>query len=345
MHVEYNCVFNFAASYSGGGYKRLHAYAKWFNENGGALFVINPRCAGLEAQFPNNRFFIAAQSRIRRVFDDCAYLRAIEKEIGIPQLYYSYGIPLYFRFGEVNWFHLSNVLPLHAESIPLSLFDRLKMAYLGKRIRRGFAEADVISAESNNSLSLIGDKFFRKLFLSVNGSDDELAYLQDQSVEEKADVATVLGTQRYKAIDDSFAVFEMLKDKHRKLRLVILGNPQSIPRALRANSNVVMLGILDRYDVIDCLRRSKFFISTTYIENSYNAASEGIFIADESYISDIGPHRELLKGMPCDRVSVPGVSRRLLHVNRAALSGANLKKWDTVVVEMIERFRRTIQER
>lgn len=338
MKPAHNYLFNFAASYSGGGFKRLYEYAKWFDANGGAGFVIHPKCANLPAQFPNNAFHIAAQSRYQRLHNDCGYLDAVRRQMGQPDLYYAYGIPVYFRFGGVNWFHLSNVLPLGAAQAPLSLLDRLKLAFLGRRIRRGLAHADVISAESEYSLSLI-DRQRQDLFLSVNGSDDELACMQGGGGAPKESIATVVGTYSYKAIDDSFRVFEMLKREDSRLRLMIVGNPDGVPRELRGRSDVVVCGLLKRSDVIDCLRRSKFYISTTHIENSYNAASEGIFIATESYISDIGPHRELLKGMPVEEVTVPNVRRSLLRVQRAALSSVNLKTWDTVVSEMIARVR------
>lgn len=338
MKPANNYLFNFSVSYSGGGYKRLVEYAKWFDVNGGAWFVIHPRCTNLPAQFLHNTFRFAAQSRLQRLHNDCGYLEAIRQEMGQPDLYYAYGIPMYFRFGRINWFHLSNVLPLGAAQVPLSLFDRLKLAFLGRRIRGGLANADVISAESEYSLSLI-DRPRQALFLSVNGSDDELACMQEGGGTPKESIATVVGTYSYKAIEDSFRVFEMLKREDSRLRLIIVGNPEGIPRQLRGRSDVVVRGLLKRPEVIDCLRRSKFYISTTRIENSYNAASEGIFIATESYISDIGPHRELLKGMPVEEVTVPNVQRPLLRVQRAALSSANLKTWDTVVSEMIARVR------
>ncbi|MHB8475454.1 MAG: hypothetical protein ACYDBZ_04100 [Steroidobacteraceae bacterium] len=340
--ILHKFVFNFAASYSGGGYKRLHEYAKWFNANGGAWFVINPRCAILRGEFPNNGYFVASQSRVRRLLNDCGYLGAIEEKIGKPELYYSYGVPLYGRFGNVNWFHLSNVLPLQHENIPLSVVDRWKAAYLGMRIRRGLALADVISAESNFSLSLIDPCHSRKLFLSVNGGDDEVHQVHSGSTERREEIATVLGTQRYKAMGDSVSVFEMLKERNPELRLMIFGNPALIPRSLRSRADLVVRGILDRRSVMDCLRRSKFFISTTRIENSYNAASEGIFLAEESFISDIGPHRELLVNMPFDELTVPGVAGRLLHIRASELSGANLRRWDDIIVKMIDRFRMAI---
>jgi hypothetical protein len=95
--------------------------------------------------------------------------------------------------------------------------------------------------------------------------------------------------------------------------------------------------------LVDCLRKTRFYISTTRVENSYNAAAEGIFFADESYISDIGPHRELLLNAQFDTVSVPGIRQPLLHVHRHRLTGANLKSWETVVGDMIARFREAMR--
>ena len=149
MNIKNKFLFNFAVSYSGGGFKRLYEYAKWFSENGGAWFIIHPRCGSLINEFPNNQFFLAAQPRYERIFNDCGYLDTIWSEIGQPDLYYSYGIPTYVPFGKINWFHLSNVLPLGSQGIPLPLFDRLKLGYLGWRIIHNFQNADVISAESN----------------------------------------------------------------------------------------------------------------------------------------------------------------------------------------------------
>jgi hypothetical protein len=339
MSVENRFLFNFAASYSSGGYKRLYEYANWFNDNGGAWFVIHPRCAGLVAEFPINRFFVVSQSRIRRLYDDCAYLDAIRRDVGSPELYYSYGIPLYFRFGQVNWFHLSNVLPIESREIPLSVPDRLTFYYLGWRIKKGFKIADVISAESNSSLALVDRKLPEKLFLSVNGSDDELRYLQENPVENKEDIVAVVGTHRYKALEDSMRLFRILKDQNHLLKLVILGNEKWVPKSMKGMEDVVVRGMIKRPEVINYLRKAKFYISTTRVENSYNAASEGVVFADESYISDIGPHRELLANVPFERMHVSGIGRPLLHVRRENLTGLNLKSWNTVVLEMVARFR------
>jgi len=339
MPIENKFLFNFAVSYSSGGYKRLYEYAKWFNEHGGAYFAIHPRCADLIDEFANNQFFVVKQLRVKRLYDDCAYLEEIGKQIGRPEFYYSYGIPLYFPFGRTNWFHLSNVLPINAKGIPLPLSDRLTFYYLGWRIRNGLRNADVISAESNSSLGLMGSDASEKLFLSVNGSDDELMYLREKHAEEKDDVVTVVGTHRYKALEDSLRLFKVLKTGNSRLKMIILGNEKWVPKSFRRIQDVVVRGTIKRPEVIDCLRRTKVYLSTTRVENSYNAASEGIAFADESYISDIGPHRELLLNVPFDSVPIEGIAKPLLHVRRENMLGVNLKTWNTVIVEMIARFR------
>ena len=341
MQIQNRYLFNFAVSYSGGGFKRLYEYAKWFNGNGGAWFIIHPRCEDLIGEFPNNRFFLVSQPGYQRIFNDCGYLKKIETELGQPALYYSYGIPIYFRFGRINWFHLSNVLPLGSRGIPLPLFDRLKLAILGWKIRRNFQNADVISAESNFSLGLIEAEQTEKLFLSVNGSDDELTYRQNCI---KQNIAVVLGTYRYKALEDSFYVYEMLRKINGELKLMIIGNEKTIPEKLRHNNSIIIAGLLRRSEVIEYLRKARYYISTTRIENSYNAASEGVFFADESYISDIGPHRELLASMPFDRVSVPNMTKSILHVNREDISGANLKSWESVITDMIAQAQVKLKE-
>jgi hypothetical protein len=341
--VQHAFLFNFSASYSSGGLKRLYEYAKWFNARGGAWFIIHPQCRALLTEFGANRYFVVAQSALQRLSDDFRYLDPIEAQVGRPQLYYSYGIPLPRRVGAVNWFHLSNVLPMGVKGVPQSFTDRLKFGVLGRKIRRGLEYADVISAESRSSLDLIDAPDARRLFVSVNGSDDELQALgatgSAAGAAEPENLASVVGTYRYKALDDAIRVFGMLKQRNPSLQLLIMGNPDWVPAPFRTVPGVIVAGTLERSAVMDRLRRSRFYISTTWVENSYNAASEGAFSAAESYLSDIGPHRELLAGMPFERVSVAGVSRRLLHVRRADLTGANLKTWDTVVVEMMARFR------
>ena len=213
------------------------------------------------------------------------------------------------------------------------------MAYLGLRIRKNFINAEVISAESKYSLGLIDREYGDKLFLSVNGGDDELAQLTSNRNPAKANFATVVGTYKSKALDHAVLGFEMLKQVNPELKLRVIGSEETLPATLRRREDILVMGLLKRSEVVHCLRDSKYYISMTYIENSYNAASEGIFLADESYISDIGPHLELLEGIKLRRMELPTICRTMLHVVRDEISGANLKSWNDVVSEMIWRFK------
>ncbi len=347
MRIENRFLLNFAASYSEGGYKRLYAYASWFSRNGGAWFAIHPRCSGLMEAFPNNHYFVIERSRFGRLYDDWGYLDSISRVVGQPDVYYAYGIPLYFKVGRLNWFHLSNILTLGTRRIPLSLRERLKLVLLGRRIRRGLALADVISAESQHSLSRIRltTRDTAKLFLSVNGNDDELGFARDAGLVRKDNLAAVLGTHRYKALGESWQVFQALRSRNPGLTLLIIGDAAQVPGYLRRQAGVVLCGMLQRAAAIDCLRRTKFYISTTYAENSSNSVAEGIFHADQSFISDIAPNRELLNGARFREVSLPGLHRRLLYIRRDDLPIAKLRTWEAVVSEWRTAALRALHDR
>lgn len=331
-------LFNFSASYSGGGYKRLRSYAKWFDTHGGAYFIIHRKNALLAKEFPSNRYFVVAPGRWARLWRDGAYLESILSALPQPALYYSYGIPLFARFGRVNWFHLSNALPLASEYVPMSLADRLKFTLLGRRIRRGLAHADVIAAESEYSLDMIGRKYDSRLFVSSNGFDECFDEICRTGNEAREDLAVVVGTYRYKALDDAFRVFNMLRAACPQLRLRVFGPSTLVPPKMRSDAAVELVDIQPPEVVIDALRKARHYISTSRIENSSNADLEGAFLSENAWLSDIGPHREMLEGVAWSAVTVPGVVRQLIHVRSAELSTSVLKPWRQVIEEMLVRF-------
>ena len=117
----------------------------------------------------------------------------------------------------------------------------------------------------------------------------------------------------------------------------MVGDKNSIPKHFINNNNVTLKGVINQNEVIELLKKTKYYISTTKIENSFNAAAEGIIFADESYISDIGPHRELLKNEHYEVLTVPNLSNRILKVNSNDIKGKNLKLWSDIIIEMIEK--------
>jgi hypothetical protein len=344
MTVAHRILFNFSASPVGGGLKRLREYARWFDANGGAWFMIHQRCRSLAEEFPGNRFFIIGQSRLARMVDDFASVRRTLADLGsVPACYFAYGVPLYGRVGRVNWFHLSNVLPLAWRGIPLPVQSRLRFRLLGRQIVRGLPHADVISAESQASLALFGAECRDRLFESVNGSDDELREARRAAGAPRRPVAVAVGTYPHKDLPESCAVFDVLKRTDAALQLAVYGDESLISPSIRARPDVAVRGNRPRAEVIDELLQARYYLSTTRIENSYNAASEGVFLAEESYVSDIGPHRELLGRLPHERVALTASQRPLIHVRRSDLSTAHLKTWTGVITDMNARIDRALQ--
>ena len=78
---ENKFLFNFAVSYMSGGFKRLYAYADWFNQHGGAWFIVHPQCEYLIDEFPENQFFCVQQSKLTRLINDASYLKKIHSKI------------------------------------------------------------------------------------------------------------------------------------------------------------------------------------------------------------------------------------------------------------------------
>lgn len=337
MVVKYKFLFNFAVTRSGGGLKRLYHYAQWFHEKGGAWFIIHPDCNFLIKEFPNNKYFVVLQTQAQRLFKDCDYLFDIKKEVGSPILFYSYGIPIYYRLGKINWVHISNILPFNSRGMGVSLFDRfIRLKILLWKINNNYKNADILSAESYSSLNLIKNDVVEKV-LSQNGSDDEINFLRNKYIIEKENIAVVVGTQKYKALFNSYNIFKMLKNKNHMLKLVLIGSRDTIPTKLLNNIDVVATGTLQQSEVIDFLKKSKYYISTTRIENSFNAASEGVIFSDESYISDIAPHRELLMNEHFEQLLFPKFLNPIIRVKKENIVGKNLKLWDDIILELIER--------
>src|SRR5882757_4996838 len=94
-----------------------------------------------------------------------------------------------------------------------------------------------------------------RLVLSVNGSDDELAYIGDRvpSRHAREPLAVVVGTQGYKALHDSYRVFEMLRTGCAGLTLKVIGRRDWVPPDLRTAPGLVLAGLLERPQVIENL--------------------------------------------------------------------------------------------
>lgn len=331
-------LFNFSSSYSGGGLKRLVEFSKWFSLNGGATFLINQKSAFLIEKYPSNKYIVPEISKISRLLNKEDYLSKLKDEKF--DLYYSYGIPITMKVAKVNVLHISNVLPFVKNDFGYNFIEKLKFSLLKFYFFKSLGKTDVLSAESDFSISLFKNKFNGNKIVSKNGSDDEIEFFEKNkhNTEERkyGSYAVVLGTHKHKAIQDSYNLFREIREKEGLDKLKIIGSKDQIPENVLADESVELLGVLDRSDVMDLLGKAKIYISTTKIENSYNAASEAIFLVNKSYISAIPPHVELLDGFKLKIEKFDSVSSDIIEVNANEVDIRNLVNWDTVIKQIVK---------
>ena len=127
-------LFNFSASFTGGGLMRLIETARWFDQNEGGNFIINEKAYKAVKSFSKkNKYFLASSSRYKRLSNGL-YLKEILNKIDEPDIYFSYGIPIPFNVGKKNWFHISNALSLTTKKISLGLKRKAEMFILKQKL-------------------------------------------------------------------------------------------------------------------------------------------------------------------------------------------------------------------
>jgi len=128
-------LFNFSSNYSPGGLRRLIESARWFDQNEGGNFIINEKAYKAVKSFSNkNVYFPVSSSRLKRFLNDGYYIKDILHSMDTPDIYFSFGIPIFYKIGKVNWFHISNATSLTTDKINLPLKRKTEMVLLKKRI-------------------------------------------------------------------------------------------------------------------------------------------------------------------------------------------------------------------
>ncbi len=283
MDIKFNILFNFYASDVGGGKKRLEDFSSFFNNYGGAFFIINENCSFLTNLYPKNKYFVFKKNNFLRLINENWYLNEILENNNL-KFYFSYGIPTTKSLFDVSILHISNVLPF--SNISNNLFN-FKNYLLAERLKKSFKIIDYISAESEFSLNLIQ---CTKPKIWLPNSCDEILSFKNKS--NHKDYAVIIGTQSYKCVDLSINLFHQI-NSNKKMDLFVVGANNKINN-FQYSPNISYLGNLERNDVLSLIGSSRYYISSTKIENSHNSAMEGCYLSEKSIISDIPPHRELL---------------------------------------------------
>ena len=335
---------NFSSTYTGGGLRRLIETAKWFDKTDGCHFIVHEKAFNYIKDYTNkNVFYVVTQNKIRRLFTDGYYLKNILNVIGTPDIYFSYGIPVFFMIGKVNWFHISNALSLTTRNISLPLSLRLKMILLKHRILKSLDHVQIISGESEFSLNLIKDVSKRQLksiYFSVlpNGFNEHERNNVQQIVNDEEHYAITIGTHRYKKLSIAFQLFKYLQKNDTKLKtFIIVGNRDELTWKV-SSDNIVIVDIgLNRESLIHLLCGAKYYISASQIENSSNAALEGLLFSKSVILSDIPSHREMLKDMEYEELHVQGINALFLVANiesNPLLS--NIYSWEQATLKYYE---------
>lgn len=325
-----NFLFNFSASSIGGGAKRLEEYLKWFDERGGSNFIVNETSyRKYVKKFSNNNFLEVNQSYFDRIFRDQNFLKNLSLDFNNLDFYFSYGIPIYKKVAKKNWFHLSNVAPLK-QNTEKTFTDIFRLFILKRRYINNLHVAEYISAESLSSLELLPKKYKEKYVCLLNGSNDEINRSKFSNTYN--DYAVAVGTHPYKRIDRVVECYDFLKKKYNLKKLYIFGKKRRIHK--KYPKDIEFLGLRPRHEVIGYIENSKFYISCTTTENSFNAASEGIFLSENSLISNIGPHRELLENEHKKEIIVN--NKKMFFLNKSELKLKNVMDWNTIIKLMLK---------
>lgn len=124
-------LFNFIASTSGGGLKRLIYFSKYFNKKKRAHFIISSHLIFLKKKFKKNKYHIFDNSLLNRFFLDYLRLKKIYLTNKPFDIFYSYGVPVYFKMAKKNYLHISNILSFLPFSFyRFNFFTFLKKKYL-----------------------------------------------------------------------------------------------------------------------------------------------------------------------------------------------------------------------
>ena len=105
------------------------------------------------------------------------------------------------------------------------------------------------------------------------------------------------------------------------------------PRGVAIFGGTGFIGKVPHDEVIALLSSAKFYINTSRVENSWNAASEGALLAQESFISDIEPHLELLDIIVREKYVH---NNSALHFEKKSLTPKDLPTWSDIIEDMIE---------
>ncbi|MDA8630431.1 glycosyltransferase [Flavobacteriaceae bacterium] len=302
MNKKFIWLFNFSSSWVGGGLIRTIETVKWFDNNMGAYFIINDQIKNKISKYnKNNKYFFVSDNKTKRLFSDGYYIPKIIGEIGKPDIYFSYGIPVFKDIGKINWFHLSNALALKTDKISLPLKTRLQMLILKKRIIKSIKYTHIATGESEFSVNLLKEHVNKRNLkchydLLPNGYDiNTLKEIVNKKRKVLSKYAVTIGTYKYKRIKVALELFHQIKEASNLKKFIIVGQTNNLSKSVINDRLVEIWPSLSREDLLYLLYNAEYYISASQIENSSNAVLEALLLSKNIILSDIPSHNEMLR--------------------------------------------------
>ena len=312
-------LFNFSSSWVGGGLIRTLETVKWFDNNMGAYFIINDRIENeVSKHSKNNKYFFISDNKVKRLFSDGYYIPKIIATIGKPDIYFSYGIPVFNDIAKINWFHISNALTLKTHKISLPLKTRIQMLILKKRIIKSIKYTNIATGESKFSVNLLKDEAKKRNLhchydVLPNGYDTSL--IQDvlnNKRDELSKYAITIGTFKYKKIKIALELFHEIRKTNNLKKFIIVGPHNNLPKPVLIDKYVEFRSTISREDLFTLLYNAEYYISASQIENSSNAALEALLLSKNIILSNIPSHNEMLRNFKTKKLVLNNTNKSFM---------------------------------
>ena len=341
MYNKQVWLFNFSSSTVGGGLIRTIETVKWFDHNFGAHFIVSDKIKDLVSEFNrNNKYFFVSKNKTKRLMLDGYYIDKIIGKIGKPDIYFSYGIPVFKEIGKINWFHISNALTLKTDKISLPLKTLIQMMILKKRIIKSIRFTDIATGESEFSINLLKEEAGKRNFkchydvLSNGYNIKSIKEIVNKKRELLLKYAVTIGTYKYKKIEVAIELFHHIKEANNLKKFIIIGSASNIPRSVINDKFVEIVPSISRENLLNLLYNAEYYISTSQIENSSNAVLEALLLSKNIILSNIPSHNEMLRNFKTKTITLNNIEfHTLKNIDNNEIEAIS---WDEVSKKMFD---------
>ena len=321
----------------------MYNYFDWFNNNGGANFIVNEKLSGVQKKFQKNKYFFVKPNLFLKLTGYRSYLKTHILSNYKVDFYFSYGIPTNFKVAEITWIHICNVLPLITESYGMNKQRVIINKTLGFLLKKSFSHYDYISSESNFSLSLVPQSHKNKCLLLENGVKYDSNFDLQINVKHEwlitRDYFITAGTQEYKNLIDVYNLFVEISKNYINPILIIIGPKNSIPQSLLKIHNIIFLDEVPHNDLLILFKNSKSYISASKVENSSNTSLDALLFSPESYLSIIEPNLELLDDLDYNIIKLKNKETQFLHIKKVDIKNKTFYNWETIIEKMVYKIK------